>query len=36
MLFWFKPGFFTMPLTKDLYRSMSANYWSIWRWEFSF
>ena len=28
--------FFTMPLTKDLYRSMSAKDWSEWRWAFSF
>jgi len=26
----------TMPLTKDLYRRMSAKEWSEWRWTFSF
>jgi len=25
-----------MPLTKDLYRRMSAKDWSEWRWAFSF
>jgi len=24
-----------MPLTKDLYRRMSAKHWSEWRWAFS-
>jgi len=28
--------FFTMPLTTDLYRRMSAKDWSEWRWAFSF
>jgi len=28
--------FFTMPLTKDLYRRMSMKDWSEWWWAFSF
>jgi len=28
--------FFHYPLTKDLYRRMSARGWSDWRWAFSF
>jgi len=35
-LLWLNARFFTMPLTKDLYRRMSAKYWSEWRWAFSF
>ena len=35
-LFWFNARFFTIPLTKDLYRKMSVNDWSKWRWTFSF
>ena len=36
LLFWFNARFFTMLLTKDLYRRMSAKDWSEWRWAFSF
>jgi len=31
-----KHVFFTMPLTKDLIRRMSAKHWSEWRWAFSY
>jgi len=37
-LFWFNARFVTLPLTKDLYRRMSAKHCicSEWRWPFSF